>query len=1583
MGLRQLATWAWLLLAAASCPAAEFYVTPSGAGLINGTDWDNAFSNVQAAADLATNAGDKIYLQWGVYSNASQIVISNAAGLTVFGGCVGEGASSNAYSGTNSVLTRSADVTNRILFSAASTVRVEGVTFSGGIGVNINGAGLFLTNGAWTLDRCVVENNEALPATNTVSGAGLYMAMGTLTMSNCVVANNKINLIKNYCSGYGGGMRLDQVEVDFRNVHFESNCVHWIKQEVQTAAGGAIAIYNTGVERTILSNVVFCGNHASAVWSSQFGGSAHGGAVCLRGGDATLASCVFSGNYSRGQSASYGGAVNAGVMNALLIGDCAFRGCYAQSPGSGARGGALYLSGVTNASLSDSSIRETPLIGEAEGIRIDSATSRLCMQNCAIENSTLDGIGMSAGQLRLTNCLVAQSAANGLYLMGGTASAHNVTFADNAGWGLNRTGGAASIGNSIAWGNGLGGIASNANVSVEYTCCQNELAGESNRVADPLFIHSYYLSVAGLAGQTASSPFIAYGNASPAELGLTNFTTRTDGRGDTNAWVDLGYHYTNGVSGEELSNAVLYVDAQGGNDTNDGWTAGTALKTLGAGLARIMARGTIRLAAGTYDAANGETFPLTVNRPYLSIEATNRDLTVIDAGGASRVFYAVNRGGIRLASMVIQGGAQSNDHGGGVYAVGCELTLSNCAVINNQLVPASSSCYGSGLYLRLGKLAIANCVFSNNFINLIGGSSGYGGAMFIDRSPLTIRSTRFENNRIDIISGQSHTAAGGAIYSAGADVEIADAEFIDNHASAVWSSQFGGSAHGGAVYLRGGDATLTSCVFSGNYSRAQSASYGGAVNAGAMNALLIGDCAFRGCYAQSPGSGARGGALYLSGVTNASLSDSSIRETPLIGEAEGIRIDSATSRLCMQNCAIENSTLDGIGMSAGQLRLTNCLVAQSAANGLYLMGGTASAHNVTFADNAGWGLNRTGGAASIGNSIAWGNGLGGIASNANVSVEYTCCQNELAGESNRVADPLFIHSYYLSVAGLAGQTASSPFIAYGNASPAELGLTNFTTRTDGRGDTNAWVDLGYHYTNGVSGEELSNAVLYVDAQGGNDTNDGWTAGTALKTLGAGLARIMARGTIRLAAGTYDAANGETFPLTVNRPYLSIEATNRDLTVIDAGGASRVFYAVNRGGIRLASMVIQGGAQSNDHGGGVYAVGCELTLSNCAVINNQLVPASSSCYGSGLYLRLGKLAIANCVFSNNFINLIGGSSGYGGAMFIDRSPLTIRSARFENNRVERIKGESHTATGGAIYSAGADVEIADAGFCGNYATAAPSGMWGGSAYGGALYFTQGNATLHECTFSNNYASSRNTTRGGCAYMSTVTNVILRDCAFVQGYAKSFVTGVCGGGALYLMALTTDMTGCRIQGVGTASGSKGDTYIGSGTVRMTHTLIAGNNGDGVAVLGPGTLNHCVLAHNAGWGMARYAASALTIRDSIVWGNSFGGIEHNQNLALGYSCNQDSLTATLSGEGNFSADPLFVDSAAGDFHLQSTAGSWHGGAWTPDARLSPCIDAGDPASDWSLEPKPSGGRVNLGAYGNTQEASKSTRGTVFWAR
>ena len=76
----------------------------------------------------------------------------------------------------------------------------------------------------------------------------------------------------------------------------------------------------------------------------------------------------------------------------------------------------------------------------------------------------------------------------------------------------------------------------------------------------------------------------------------------------------------------------------------------------------------------------------------------------------------------------------------------------------------------------------------------------------------------------------------------------------------------------------------------------------------------------------------------------------------------------------------------------------------------------------------------------------------------------------------------------------------------------------------------------------------------------------------------------------------------------------------------------------------------------------------------------------------------------------------------------------------------------------------------------------------------------------------------------------------------------------------------------------------------------------------------------------------------------------------------------------------DPDFVESEAGDFHLRSTAGTWSNDVWVIYDSESPCIDQGDPVVDYSNEPMPNGGRLNIGAYADTFEASKSGTGVVL---
>ncbi len=153
-----------------------------------------------------------------------------------------------------------------------------------------------------------------------------------------------------------------------------------------------------------------------------------------------------------------------------------------------------------------------------------------------------------------------------------------------------------------------------------------------------------------------------------------------------------------------------------------------------------------------------------------------------------------------------------------------------------------------------------------------------------------------------------------------------------------------------------------------------------------------------------------------------------------------------------------------------------------------------------------------------------------------------------------------------------------------------------------------------------------------------------------------------------------------------------------------------------------------------------------------------------------------------------------------------------------------------------------------------------------------------------------------------------------------------------------------------------------YIGKINSNTIHSNGTGGAYDGIKLINTPnyftvTAKNNIITNNTGYGI-RNIQGNITSSYNDIWGNVYG-----------------SYNGTSAGTGDISTDPLFADPTAGDFHLNSQSGRWNGMNWINDSVTSPCIDAGDLADDYSNEPQPNGGRINIGAYGNTAEASKST--------
>ncbi|HAL92490.1 MAG TPA: hypothetical protein DCM68_05630, partial [Verrucomicrobia bacterium] len=89
-------------------------------------------------------------------------------------------------------------------------------------------------------------------------------------------------------------------------------------------------------------------------------------------------------------------------------------------------------------------------------------------------------------------------------------------------------------------------------------------------------------------------------------------------------------------------------------------------------------------------------------------------------------------------------------------------------------------------------------------------------------------------------------------------------------------------------------------------------------------------------------------------------------------------------------------------------------------------------------------------------------------------------------------------------------------------------------------------------------------------------------------------------------------------------------------------------------------------------------------------------------------------------------------------------------------------------------------------------------------------------------------------------------------------------------------------------------------------------------------------------------------------------------------------DWQTSSTNDMSSFGYAARFANEEALDFHLKSEFGRYDPAVdafTTNDTDTSRLIDLGDPASVYTNEPAPNGSRVNVGLYGNTTEASKSS--------
>ncbi|MFH0992133.1 MAG: DUF1565 domain-containing protein, partial [bacterium] len=202
-----------------------------------------------------------------------------------------------------------------------------------------------------------------------------------------------------------------------------------------------------------------------------------------------------------------------------------------------------------------------------------------------------------------------------------------------------------------------------------------------------------------------------------------------------------------------------YVNASTGSNSSGNGSQSSPWKTITFALSNISGSGhTITVAAGTYNSALGETFPILMKNG-VSLVGAGMDISIIDAASSNIVLRCVSivDPATRVEGFTIKGGkvTASSSAGAGMFiSAGSTLKISNNKIIGNI---NGSVGKGGGLYLENSSPWIFNNTISGNSA----GSSGDGAGIYITNGSPVIEGNRIVNNT------SGNYSYGGGVYITG------------------------------------------------------------------------------------------------------------------------------------------------------------------------------------------------------------------------------------------------------------------------------------------------------------------------------------------------------------------------------------------------------------------------------------------------------------------------------------------------------------------------------------------------------------------------------------------------------------------------------------------------------------------------------------------------------------------------------------------------------------------------------------------------------------------------------------------------
>ena len=449
--------------------------------------------------------------------------------------------------------------------------------------------------------------------------------------------------------------------------------------------------------------------------------------------------------------------------------------------------------------------------------------------------------------------------------------------------------------------------------------------------------------------------------------------------------------------------------------------------------------------------------------------------------------------------------------------------------------------------------------------------------------------------------------------------------------------------------------------------------------------------------------------------------------------------------------------------------------------------------------------------------------------------------------------------------------------------------------------------------------------------------------------------------IIVADGIYTGSGNKDLDFHGKDVTLRSASGNPAACIIDCQFAGRGFFfhsgetaATGVEGLTVRNGLVTSTSPGRASGGGVHCQDSSPTLSNCVISGNTVITNTyAGGLGGGVSCEDSSPTLNNCTISDNTVTDAGYMGASGGGVFCSGGSPTLVSCTISGNTLTT----TFYGTGGGIHcSSSSNPTLTNCTITGNTFTGTEFSSGGGmycasssnptltnctindnTAFeGGGAYCDTTSPTFIHCTINGNTATGGIRSAGGGVSCYYDANPTLTNCAISENTAFD------GGGVYCYSYSSPTLTNCAISGNSAANYGGGLACGLFATPVLTNCAIAGNwagdLGGGVAceIASPGLIN-CTFSNNTavnGGGVSCAYGANPTLTNCILWADApqeiyvYVDLYYPSTPVVAYS----DLQGGWAGVGNIGADPLFADTANGDYRLLPS---------------SPCIDAGSNAA------------------------------------